>query len=495
MGFKEDADFARYVSMGATGTAAVARCLRDRHGHRPIELERYAMANKVWQTKIKRLRLPDLLCVQCGRRIESRAKSTLAVVLSDSDTPGREWHAGGVRNHDLYAFVRADLSSFPPRVGQPVFFSAAALYNALTYARRGDRKAASQGAEITVSWPVWVPARSGWFRGIDAQGRIACEFDDGSRLAYWQWRDWPVRRTYLEPDARIEAGDTIVAGVVAPPGPLICPGAVWDVEADLRVEDATSVYAAVKGAGIRNDDRLLDRLVELTERRGIDWRVSLEAHGSLARLDPGTWTEAVSTIALDSERSAEQRMEAVFVLSEIPSDQAADALAKVAALGNEEATELRAAAVWGLGRGVHPRPDLLLPFTVDQADLVGLHAIVALQTIPDELLPALADWLQADDRHAATSATLLARHEQVPVLLTAARSGGRARLWALQALGRLQPEAVQAKAPGGLADSLRRELEPMWIRHDDWLLGKAQEGLQALAVQTVRFDPVELTAG
>ena len=127
MGFKEDADFARYVSMGATGTAAIASYLRDRYGHRPIELERYAMANKVWQTKVKRLRLPDLLCVACGRRVESRAKSALAIVLSDSDTPGREWYAGGMRDDDLYAFTRADLSTFPPMVGQPVFFSSAAL--------------------------------------------------------------------------------------------------------------------------------------------------------------------------------------------------------------------------------------------------------------------------------------------------------------------------------------------------------------------------------
>ena len=82
MGFKEDADFARFVSMGAIGSAAVASHLRSRLGHQPIELERYAMANKVWQTKVKRIRLPDLLCVRCGLRIESRAKSKLAVVLS-----------------------------------------------------------------------------------------------------------------------------------------------------------------------------------------------------------------------------------------------------------------------------------------------------------------------------------------------------------------------------------------------------------------------------
>ena len=91
MGFKEDADFARFVSMGAVGTAAVADDLREQHGHRPIELERYAMANKVWQTKVKRLRLPDLVCTRCGLRVESRAKSKLGLVLSHSDARDRSW--------------------------------------------------------------------------------------------------------------------------------------------------------------------------------------------------------------------------------------------------------------------------------------------------------------------------------------------------------------------------------------------------------------------
>lgn len=131
MGFKEDADFARFVSMGAIGTAAVGRYLRDVHGHRPIELERYAMSNKVWQTKVKRLRLPDLVCVRCGRRFESRAKSKLGIVVSHSDKPGREWNAGGMRPGDLYAFARADLNGDEPIVSKPIFFTSSALNDAI----------------------------------------------------------------------------------------------------------------------------------------------------------------------------------------------------------------------------------------------------------------------------------------------------------------------------------------------------------------------------
>ncbi|SRR6266545_2412126 len=318
------------------------------------------------------------------------------------------------------------------------------------------------------------------------------EPDDGGRRLYWHWRNWPVRWTYLEVGGRIEAGDTVVAGVVEQSGSLRCPGPVWDLDRDLRAEDATTAYAAVKAAGVLGDDRFLDPLAAVAKRDALDWRVRLEAQASLARLDPDLWTGAVAAMALDAHQQDEQRMEAVFILSEIPSDEAADALAEVAEHASEETEELRSAAVWGLGRGVNPRADLLLPFTVDAAEVVSLHAIVALQHIPGELLPTLTAWLRADDRRAATAATLLARHEQVPSLVTALCSEGRARLWALQALGRIRPEVVHAKTADQLSEADRHQLEPLWIAHDDWLRGAAQEGLEALAVQTVRFGPVEL---
>ena len=144
MGFKEDADFARFVSMGAVGAAAVAFDLSEEHGHRMVELERYAMANKVWQTKVKRLRLPDLLCLRCGLRVEARAKSKLGIVLSHSDVPGREWDAGGMRDDDLFVFIRTDLSHFPPYAGAPVCFSKAALRASINQAQRSAPKPASK---------------------------------------------------------------------------------------------------------------------------------------------------------------------------------------------------------------------------------------------------------------------------------------------------------------------------------------------------------------
>ena len=76
MALKTMDSFLRYVTMGALATKQAWELLEER-GYQIIELERYASSNKIWQTKIKRLRLPDLLCVKTGIRFEVRAKVIL----------------------------------------------------------------------------------------------------------------------------------------------------------------------------------------------------------------------------------------------------------------------------------------------------------------------------------------------------------------------------------------------------------------------------------
>jgi hypothetical protein len=480
--------------MGAAGTAKVGQVLRNEHGHRPVELERYAMANKVWQTKVKRLRLPDLVCLQCGLRVESRAKSKLGIILSHSERPGRRWNEGGMRPQDLYAFAHADPARDIPVVGKPVFFTAAALNASVTRAKLSAPKAASEGSEMTMSWACWVAERAGVFQGVDSENRLVCRWDGGKFTRYWQWDRWGDQRfVYVRPEEVLVAGETMIAGIVAPAPSLACPGRTWDVAAALGASDQAERYAAVKAVGIEGRADLAEELMSI-ESRETDWRIKLEALVSLARLDPERWTSRIGQRANAFIDSDEARMEAVFALSEVPTDEAAQALAAVA---NDAAnpTELRSAAAWGLGRGAKPRPDLLLPLTADEDPLISLHAIVGLQTLPDELVPQLVRRLGAgDDRGAASAACLLSRHRRVEALLDAARGHGEARLWALGALGELPPDQVQA-AGGELEAEMVRTLEPLWHAQRNWLRrDQGRDGLEALEVQTVRFDPVDLTA-
>ena len=82
--FKSDVSFLEKISMGATGTIAVFNNLREQ-GHTPIELERGSRSFKIWKDiKIKRIRVPDILCVDCGKCVECRTKTKLEISMSHS---------------------------------------------------------------------------------------------------------------------------------------------------------------------------------------------------------------------------------------------------------------------------------------------------------------------------------------------------------------------------------------------------------------------------
>ena len=488
MGFKEDADFARFVSVGAIGTAGVADHLRGRYGHQPIELERYAMSNKVWQTKVKRLRLPDLLCVRCGLRVESRAKTKLKVMLSHSDTPGREWDAGGMRDEDLFAFLVADINQDPPYCGPLIYFATGALRASITQAKRSAPKAASEGSEVTLTWPSWVPAKRGRFVHVDNEDRIVFEGEDGKVQRYWHWRNWAGPRfVYSKRGEFFQGDEKVLAGVVEQESNPVCSGESWDLMAALRSSDIVERYAAVKAAGALQHHGLVDVLSKVGEDRLEDWRIRLEAQIALARLEPNAWISQIMQQINDRTTEADQQMEAVLAVSELSSDAAAEALAEIAA-SLDLPSELRAAAAWGMGQGAARRPELLLDRIVDPEPIVALHAISAVDELSSDLQRTLVGWMEGGDAiQASAAAQLLQRHGCVNSLLEACGGGRNARLWALRALGELPPALVRCLAEDRLTPDIEGVLLPMWLGQEDWLRQDGKEGLDALDIQKIRF--------
>lgn len=147
MGFKADTSFLRFLTMGAKGVRQTMRLLTQ-IGFRPIELERYSASNKIWATKVKRLRLPDILCVKTGLRIEVRAKSALKLKMSDAPAnPDRVWDAG-LRDSDLVAFVACfESADGPTPATDAMFFTVESLRKSVHLSRLGTPKSASEGAE------------------------------------------------------------------------------------------------------------------------------------------------------------------------------------------------------------------------------------------------------------------------------------------------------------------------------------------------------------
>lgn len=486
MAFKEDEDFARFLTMGAYATAAVAEDLEAR-GHRIIELERYAKANKIWTTKVKRLRLADLLCIRCGRRFESKGKTKLELKLSHSgNTPGRQWWAG-MRDSDVFAFVRVRVTEHGPELGQVAYVTRRALHEAEPSLKQGVRKAIQDGAEPDVSWPSTVPTQGGEVIGLDISNKkLVALKDDGRRQTYSGAR-WDAYYPLRRAGERFEAGD-LLASCVEPAG-VECPGDVWDWRADLISGDPDLSFPAVKAARFLDPAQVADELRTVLAHTANDWRLRLEAAASLAPAED-TAVRYMLDRAMDTAAKEGEQMEAVFALTELDTDAAIQALEAVAGASGVVQSEVRAAAAWGLGLGARPSPESLVPLLADQDSLVALHAAAAMPTtLPDSVVNVLVDWLIHGTLREATAAShLLARHGEARRLLEAAgHAPDEARAVALLAAGDAGPQEV-GDAIGAVDAATAATLRTLWAQREDWLRAPDTDGgLDVLARQRVRL--------
>jgi hypothetical protein len=209
VGFKTDASFLKYLTMGAAGVRSTLKAMSDA-GFQPIELERYCTSNKIWSTKVKRLRLPDILCVRTGMRIEVRAKSDLKIRMSDApDNPDRRWDVG-LRDNDLVAFVACGTDDDCVSVlGPPVFFTAADLRSSVNSTKLGPPKSASEGAERDREWPSTVPTEDGEVLDV-TDDKVSTLLSSGRRQTYRLKEKIP----YVDIGDKFIGGASIIAGTI-----------------------------------------------------------------------------------------------------------------------------------------------------------------------------------------------------------------------------------------------------------------------------------------
>jgi hypothetical protein len=471
MAFKKDDEFLRLITMGAKGCAMLLDSLKLEHGHRMLELERYATANKIWVRKIKRVRLPDLLCLDCGARFEVKTKSELAIRTSHSDTVGREWDAG-LRNEDLFVFVpwRKELDAPSPRHH---FFTVAELRKGHRYVKEGPRKGAAEGFERDITWPALVPGKDGVVLDVDRKtGKAKTRLASGSSYTYAIKTGPPC--LFVQPGDEFFAGEQFLGGCVKPTEDVSCRGTTWDFADDLDAESEIDRYVAVKAAGIDGTRRVIKKLAAIATGDE-DERVQLEALGSLARLDSAQIPAVVEWTRQRIDGKAEEKklgMEGVFVLSELKAEaEAATALAELAA-DEEIDTEIRSAAAWGLGESGVDRPDLALRFIADPEDQVALHAMAGIGPLSGRQLTLLRKMLsEGDDRAAVSAAAVLATQgtKALQVLLEIAANEDRPGLLARAALGHVAESDVRRAGKGDLPASIEAALAPRWVEGESWL--------------------------
>src|SRR5207247_9284116 len=155
---------------------------RQRVGHRMAGLERGSTDTKLWkEVKRKRVRIPDLLCLNCGVRIESRAKTQTDLSMSHSladdtrawdfgminddwiafpvcePTEEQYWSAGRLTGGASYWHER-DWVRWRPAGHINYFFVRA--FRGTPHARRST-KGVTEGSETTVAWDATFSTRSG----------------------------------------------------------------------------------------------------------------------------------------------------------------------------------------------------------------------------------------------------------------------------------------------------------------------------------------------
>jgi hypothetical protein len=407
MGFKADTSFLRFLTMGTVGVRQTMRQLTAA-GFRPIELERYCGSNKIWATKVKRLRLPDLLCVNTGLRVEVRAKSDLKIRMSDApNNPERRWDAG-LRDDDLAAFI----ACFETETGyQPaeeaVLFTVNALRDTVELSTLGAPKSASEGAERDRTWPAVIPSRDGIVETSDSN-RLTVIMQGDDRPPRRQSYNLSGKRVYVSPGGRFKAEASILAGVPESTANLAAYLARrYNPLHDLQSMNDVDRYAAVKALPYREDLRrqaVRSALEELLGRE-TEERVALEAAGAAATLGSLLGQERINEVLWGQGRG-DLRMEAVLILTELGSAFAREELGTIAADRGLSGNEIRQAAVWGLGKAGLKAYGDLVPFIADEDENVALHAISAFgEDTPKAIIEKLVQILQTGESHQAPAAS------------------------------------------------------------------------------------------
>lgn len=469
MGFKADTSFLKFLTMGARGVHHTMARLSE-VGFNPIELERYCGSNKIWATKVKRLRLPDLLCARTGLRVEVRAKSDLKIRMSDApDNPDRVWDAG-LRDNDIAAFVACkDSEQGPLPFDTPAFFTVGDLRHSAHSSKLGPPKSASEGAERDRTWPATIPTRDGRVIQVTSEKILTQMFATGDQPARNQTFTLNGKNAYVREGDTFKADSCFLSGTPASMANLAdYLSQNYDPISGLHSNNAVDRYAGVKALRIRDDIAKERRRFELEHllKKEPEQRVRLEAAGSAAVLGSSLGQDVIREFVWTNDAVPEMRMEAVLILTELgPGSFTRDQLRKIASAENFTGNEIQQAAIWGLGKAGLRSYEDLLEFLDDPEENVVLHAVAAFgQDSSARVIERLIEKLILADETVAPAASqalrLIGSDAVLQSLTRAYQQNPKARNWILATLGRMSPQLVRDKLQG---QPILEKVEPMLL--------------------------------
>jgi len=369
--FKEPGEFFKNLSRGAVATRAVMADLRAL-AHDIAPLERGSDSTTVWTgVKRKALRVPDLVCLHCGQRFESKGKSKPQVSMSHGTRDERVWDYG-LEDDDIIAYPVAKEIVTRTNIGTldqsgkaawtehvvrewdqyPVipYVKVSGLRQRLDAATGSQRKDPTRGAEVYITWPMWAIERDGEVM------EIAKAEDKKTSVEYHRvtvkYTDDTTKRISLKTtknkvvvtgECFVTVGQSLrrgefVGGVVEPlkRDELRCQqsGADAAIERWLATGTPVNQYSAIKLARLTQDRRYETSIRQLFGDPDVDFYVRLEASAYLIDVlneeVPGSFQWALNGGGREKAGDAAQvRLEAILTLSECGNGKRGDDVVEV----------------------------------------------------------------------------------------------------------------------------------------------------------------------
>jgi hypothetical protein len=494
LALKPDSSFFRKIVIGAVGARSVCSDLAS-HGHQMVELERGSTDTKLWkEVKRKRVRIPDLVCVRCGQRAESRAKTNAELAMSHSATDeARAWDFG---------MVDSDLIGFPIcQAVEEQYWSAGRLNSSASYwhernwvrwrlagkinyfrvgAFRGTKfskssmKGVTEGSETSICWDAVFSSRTGTVEGCEGNRITIRRESDGHRHT----RSIPSNLNLLVATGdRVEVNQ-VIASALATVGDasLSCSGSLPanHIPDLLGSRERTQRFTGVKLARLRHDGDHCDAVAGLAADKEEDIYIRLEGLSYLAAVCGRAPAEIFSGY-LDNP-DPQTQLESVIAVGEVGSPEAVEVLSGIL---DDSALPyfLRSAAAWSLGRiGTAAAISRLVKAFADIDISIREEALEGITSIGGAAVPILLAGLRGTAMDvAAGCAEALRQQASLPTEVVSELSQGiqesNASDWAIWLLGHLPRERVAPAIVGlqGSAPRLHYAISLLWSFMESWI--------------------------
>lgn len=225
MHYKPDASFRRFLAMSVCGERAAAELMKA-HGH-AFEFSDFGTGSTEVSKDVskKRQRKADLICKNCGQKLEVRAKSRPQITMSDSASRpfDRELSAGDwvgflvvQQKRDLAgeAFDETNPDHYE-QVGAIHVIQVAELTARRLQLTAARRKNGSQGSEAYLEWPTLKAPVTGTVKTIErSPGKIVMTNGTRDREIAVEPGWYPYGG--LRVGSQVTQGQTILCGLAKP---------------------------------------------------------------------------------------------------------------------------------------------------------------------------------------------------------------------------------------------------------------------------------------